>query len=239
MNNNNIKEKIKKLLALSADNPSDAESYAALQKAQELMAQYKIEQKDIMTEDQIKKCIHRKTTLTYGSRSSDHFLSELASIIAENFCCVDYISRVRGTQTNRVCFMGMEDDVEIAEEALHVANAAIIRGYNRVYREACKEYDTDYLPAMYFNPLKLGYIEGYMAGLKQVFEDQKEKNQEWGLVLVAPQEAKDFLSALDVREFNTIQRVDNSYYEEGYKDGKNFNLNKKIDDGKTTARIAE
>jgi len=228
MNTDNIKNKIKKLLALSEDNPSDAESYAALQKAQELMALYKIEQRDINGEDK-QECIHKKTSIKYGSRSSDFYLIELADIISENFCCVTYNSRIRGTQSNYICFMGLEDDVAIAEEVLIAANIAIIRGYNRVYKVACKEYDIDYLPAKYFNPLKLGYIEGYLAGLKIALDSQKESNQEWGLVLVAPQEAKDFLSGLSVRDSSRNIYIDNSYYEEGYNDGKNFNLNKKIE----------
>lgn len=230
-NTDNIKNKIKKLLALSQDNPSDEESFSAFQKAQELMAQYKIEQKDIMTEDQIKKCIQKKTSIKYGSRSSDHYLCDLAEIIADNFCCVTYNSRIRGTQSNYICFMGLEDDVAIAEEALNVANMTIIRGYDRVYKKTCKEYDLDYLPAKYFNPLKLGYVEGYLDGLKQALDSQKEKNQEWGLVLVAPQEAQEFISNIEHREFNSRHGVDHSFYEEGLQDGRNFNLNKKIDSG--------
>lgn len=230
-NLDSIKNKIKKLLALSQDNPSDEESFSAFQKAQELMAQYKIEQKDIMTEDQIKKCVQKKTSIKYGSRSSDHYICELAEIIADNFCCVSYNTRTRGTQSNYVCFMGLEEDVAIAEEALTVANMTIIRGYDRVYKDTCKKYELDYLAAKYFNPLKLGYVQGYLDGLRQAFDSQKEKNQEWGLVLVAPQEAQDFISSLECREFNSSCAVDNSYYGEGLKDGRNFNLNKKINSG--------
>lgn len=238
MNIDNIKSKIKKLLALSEDNPSDAESYVALQKAQELMALYKLEQKDISEEYRNQECVKVKTTLSYGTRSSDHYLDDLAGIIANNFCCVNYISTPRGSRTHYVCFMGMKDDVDIAQEVIHTANMQIIRGYNRVYNEVCKEHNITYLPAKYFNPLKTGYIEGYLAGLKHALESQKEKHQEWGLVLVTPKEAQDYMSNLKSVDFGGTIYVDNTYYDKGYTDGSNFNLNKKIDN-KGQERITE
>lgn len=233
---NNIKDKIKKLLALSADNPSDAESHAAFAKAQELMAQYKLEKSDL-TEEEKKNCIKKKTILTYGIRSSDHYRNELAEIIANNFCCVNYISTIRGTRTHTICFMGMEDDVDIAIEVLYAADEAIIRGYNRVWKKACEEYDVDYLPAKYFNPLKTGYIEGYLAGFKNVMQTQKDEHQEWGLVMVVPQEAQNFINNIEHTDFSTPIYVDNTYFEDGYNDGKNFHLNKKVEGGEPVARL--
>lgn len=222
-----MKSKIKKLLALSQDNPSDEESYSALMKAQALMAEYKIGMKDL-SDDEKEKCIKKKTNLSYGTRSSDHYLSTLADIIADNFCCVTYVSTPRGTRTRYICFMGNESDVSICEEALMVANAAIIRGYNRVWKSMRKEYDLDYIPAKYFNPAKVGYIEGYLDGLRAVLEEQRDKNQEWGLVLVAPQEAQEFVGSLDHYKDPEITYIDNTYYGEGYDEGKRFNLNKKL-----------
>jgi len=231
----NIKDKIRKLLALSADNPSEAESYSALQKAQELMARYKIEAGEVSPEDAKKQeCVQRKTTLKYTTRSSDHYLNDLAAVIARNFCCINYISTPHGTQSHYICFMGLKDDVDIAEEVLHAANTYIIKGYNRVYREACQEYDLDYLPAKYFNPLKTGYIDGYLDGLKDALEAQKEKNQEWGLVLVVPQEAQDFKINLNKVDFGlgAGNFTDRSYYDKGYEDGNSFQTHKRLGETK-------
>lgn len=237
MDINEVKNKIKKLLTLHEDGgASDHESYVALQKAQELMARYKIEMGDIKEEE--KNCIQKKTTMSYGSRSSDHYMNELANVIAENFCCVSYMSTPRGTRTHCICFMGMEDDVSIAEEVLYSANSAIVRGYNRVYKELCSEYDMDYIPAKYFNPAKEGYVNGYIDGLKYALESQKEQHQEWGLVLVVPQEAKSFLDGLKVKNFGQVVTfVDNTYYNEGYSDGSNFHLNKKLDTNKVRGEL--
>lgn len=233
---NEVKNKIKKLLALHEDGANDNESYVALLKAQELMAKYKLEKSDI-SEEEKKQCIQCRTTLSYGTRSSDHYLNDLAAIIAENFCCINYVSTPRGTKTHYICFMGMEDDVSIAEEVIHAANSAIIRGYNRVYKELCKEYQIDYVPARYFNPVKTGYIDGYLDGLKAKLESQKAQHQEWGLVLVVPQEAKDFLGGLDKVSFGGDSYLtDRTYYDEGYEDGNNFQLNKKLGEVKKLDR---
>lgn len=223
-----MKDKIKKLLALSADNPSDEESYSALKKAQALMAQYKIEEGELS--DEKRECVTCKTSFSYGSNSSDAYLSELASIIADNFCCVNYISRLHGTRTYHIVFMGLDEDVDVCVEAMDIANSTIIRGYNRVWKDMCKKYNVNHVPAKYFNPAKVGYIEGYLRGLKEVFDSQKAENQEWGLVLVAPQEAKDFLNELNkVCTANAKSlRYTDMYYNEGYEDGKRFNMNKKI-----------
>ena len=86
----------------------------------------------------------------------------------------------------------------------------------------------DYIPAKYFNPAKQGYVEGYLAGLSAALESQKDKHQEWGLVLVAPQEAKDFVDNLKKVGYSRVTLVDNTYYDEGYNDGINFQLNNKL-----------
>ena len=228
MDKDTIKSKIKKLLALAGNNPSDEESYSALQKAQQLMAEYKISEGEI-TDKEEKKCVQVKTRFSFGSRSSDHYLGELADVIADNFCCVNYLSKPYGSRTRYICFMGLEVDVQVAIEVMTLANMAIIRGYNRVYKEMCKEYNMDYMPAKYFNPAKEGYVEGYIKGLQSVLNKQKEQNQEWGLVLVAPEEAQQFISNLDTWDNPHIRRIDRDYYDEGYKDGSSFNMNKKLD----------
>ena len=60
------------------------------------------------------------------------------------------------------------------------------------------------------------------------------RNSSGGLVLVAPQEAQDFLFDLNKADFSLggSSYIDNSYYEEGYNDGVNFQLNKKLEDQK-------
>lgn len=227
-----IVDKIKKLLKLSENNPSQEESYAAFQKAQALMVEYKLSQSDITDKDQVKekKCIRKKINLSYGTRSSDHYIYDLACIVAANFCCITCISTPRGSRTHYIMLMGLEDDVAIAEEIMYAANAQIIRGYNKVYKEESYWYSDGYVPAKVFNPLKVGYVQGYLTGLKKALETQRNAHQEeWGLVLVTPKEAKDYLAKLEGRDTGSDCRSDLSYYATGYKDGSNFNMNKKLD----------
>lgn len=232
MNKEEMKDKIKKLLALSNDNASDAESISAFQKAQELMMKYKIEQSEISEDDVEKKCIQRQTTIKYGTRSSDQYLNDLAEVIAENFCCVNYVKSPKYTQSHYICFMGLEDDVDIAEEVLTTAATAIKRGYDRVYKIAQAEMRLDYLSAKIFNPIKTGYTEGYIKGIREALQSQREQNQEWGLVLVTPKEATDFIDSLQHIENDRIIYTDHSYYNYGYSDGINFELNKKLENKK-------
>ena len=51
---------------------------------------------------------------------------------------------------------------------------------------------------------------------------------------MVPQEAQDFLSDLTKADFSLggSNYMDDSYYEEGYNDGVNFQLNKKLEDQK-------
>jgi len=128
MKDNNIVDKIRKLLELSKSSDYDNESYVALQKAQELMVKYKLSESDV-TEEDIKKqvCVHKETPFSFSTRSSDHYISSLANLIAENFCCLSYIKTPGGTRTHTICFIGMEDDVAICIEAMSIANRTIIK----------------------------------------------------------------------------------------------------------------
>lgn len=225
-----IVDKIKKLLKLSENNPSEEEAYTAFQRAQALMVEYKLSMADVKDEDiKERKCIRKKINLSYGTRSSDHYLTDLAEIVAENFCCVYAISTPRGSRTHYIVFMGFEDDVAIAEEVMYAANLQIIKGYNKVYKEESKWYFDGYVPAKRFNPLKIGYIQGYLAGLKKALETQRDAHQEeWGLVLVTPKEAKDYVAGLKSVDFGSDCHANLSYYSEGYNDGSKFNMNKKL-----------
>ena len=228
MTTEKIKDKIQKLMALADSTHSEAESFAAIQKAQALMAEYKLSESDIGDKKKVE-CIRLKTSLSYGTRSTDHYLVNLAHLIAENFCCVMYVTTPKKRHTHYICFMGLAEDVAIAEEVLHAANTYIVKGIDKVWRKVCKEYDMNYIPAKDFNPIKIGYVSGYLAGLEDALNSQKQDNQEWGLVMVAPKEAQDYLASLNKVNYQSKKVVaDPSYYSDGYEDGSQFTTHKKI-----------
>lgn len=226
---NKIVEKIRKLLALSGSD-NDHESQAALAMAQKLMMEYKISEKDI-SDSEPKKCVQKKTSHYFTNGAANVYVESLASIIADNFCCINYFSTHKGKRKKYICFMGLEEDVALCEEAMNVAMAAIYAGYNRVWKSMQNEWGIDYIPTSIWNPAKRGYIEGYLAGLKEVFREQRAAHQEWGLVLVVPPEAEKFADSLNKFSIHDSVRSNYVYYSDGYADGKNFNMNKKIKSG--------
>lgn len=79
------KDKIKKLLAL-AESPNENEAQAALLKARQLMAEHKIGEADL-EEPEDKEVLHKRTSVTFSKRR-DGWISNLAVVIAENYCCM-------------------------------------------------------------------------------------------------------------------------------------------------------
>lgn len=230
MKDESIINKIRKLLDLSKSSDYENESYVAFQKAQELMVKYKLSETDISPEEVQKQvCVQVRTPFSYSTRSSDHYIDILAKIIAENFCCIEYIGTMPGSQTHYVYFMGMQEDVSICIEAMNIADRVIKKGYNKVYKKLSESYGASYVPAKVFNPYKIGYVKGYLAGLQSAFDKQKQEHPEYAIVLVAPQEAQDYIGGLETVAYSNPHGTNPYFYNDGYKDGASFQLNKKID----------
>ena len=106
------KEKIRKLLALAESN-NEYEARAALLKAKELMAEYKIEEIDLA--DVKDKHVKRIVTQFEYTKRGEWWIGSLAQIIAENYCCRSAGSRdAWGAQKRTVMFIGLEGDVDIS-----------------------------------------------------------------------------------------------------------------------------
>ena len=78
------KEKIKKLLALAESN-NEHEAKAALLKAKELMAEYKIEEIDLI--DAKSRKVKRIYTQYEYTKRGEWWIGSLAQVIAGNYCC--------------------------------------------------------------------------------------------------------------------------------------------------------
>jgi len=153
-----IKDKIKKLLALSrSPNPNEAAS--ALKMAQELMAEYKIAQSAVNTFD-----IGEKTVKTVFRDKPPRYECTLINLISRAFGCktIFYIKK----DACAWVFLGLKHRAEIASFICHVllrklrsARSNYLKGLNRVrskYRKTqradafCKGWVhvvTDKLPA--------------------------------------------------------------------------------------------
>ena len=211
----NIIEKIKKLLALSTSS-NENEAQAAIAKAQEMLAKYKLSMKDIDgTNTASKNVKNHATDVTFKKAT---WKGLLASVIADNFCCYSYFNTFR---THRIVFMGLTEDVETASAVFEYAVEYIVAKT----RQLKKKY---YRLGESTKGLENDYAQGFIKGLSQKYETQKQKNQEWALVLIKPQ--------IVVREYKNMKfrkksvNVGSKFsgfdsaYEQGRMDGNNFEM---------------
>lgn len=178
-----IKEKIKKLLALSGS-PNEGEAKAALLKARQLMAKHKLSEKDLKHLDN-QKVKHVTTTCNYTTLTNAWACS-LGITIAEHYCCHCFGSRTPGCKTNYVGFVGLEDDVEVCERVFRYA-------YDFVVSEAKRETKRfkDIWTGKQLREAREAYGFGFAYGVQEAFKQQDEENQEWALVMKTPTEVKE------------------------------------------------
>ena len=123
MSEQEIMNKVQKLLALAGNNPNENEAQAAYAKAQAIIAEYnldmsKAEGKEV--EFIVKECIHS---------NNEGYRKVLATIIAENFRVKAFMSG------NMVNFFGMKQDVEVAVEVFNHAYRYSHNGGIKILRE--------------------------------------------------------------------------------------------------------
>lgn len=207
--------KIKKLLAL-ATSSNENEAQAAMLKAQEMLAKYKLTMKDIQNLKPTQKDVKEKwTPITFKKAT---WKGRLASVIADNFCCYSYY-HTQGT--HQVVFFGLTDDIETAaavfEYAVEYINGRVHQLRQKYYHfgESARGLEND-------------YAQGFIEGLLQKYQEQKQQNQKWALVLVKPQVVVEAHRAIKFRKrlVNTSAKYfGNDYaYHEGQYDGQNFTM---------------
>lgn len=218
----NIRDKIAGLLALS-ESPNENEAKAALLKARELMAKYKLRPEEC-TKDENVKVIREALNVTCTTMTNP-WAASLASVIAEHYCCQAFRQRDYGARTNQIGLVGLEDDFAICKRIFLYAYECVIAAFKReisrsrydrpgTYRERCNAY---------------GW--GFVAGVKKAFEAQEEEHQEWGLVLAVPQAVTD--SMKDMGKPKVFGKVNGDpslagYKLRGYEEGAEFNPGQRI-----------
>ena len=206
--------KIKKLFALSTSS-NENEAQAALLKAQELLAKYKLSMRDVNGHTMPSKDVSKKfTDITFKKAT---WKGLLASLIADNFSVYVYYY-TRGS--NRVVFYGLKEDTETAAEVFEYA-VEFITGKVRQLRQRY------YRLGQSAKGLENDYAQGFIVGLKQKFDQQKRENQEWALVLVKPQIVIDSYQEFEKsfkRSVDVGQKFlgHSSAWQRGVEDGRNF-----------------
>lgn len=221
MADKDYKEKIKKLLALSeSDNENEAKS--ALLKAKMLMAKHKISEADLKSIE--KQGVRQVRTQFTCSKRREPWMVALSIIIGQNFCCQAYREKQYNQQTQTICFIGLEDDIDACTAIFEYAVDCVRAGVKRIQ----KEYKDDKFHVKRFCD---GYGFGFASGVNAAFEKQKESDETgWGLVMVIPAEVTEATKDFNIDNFTEKaqkQMLRAGYYE-GHKDGEKFDPSIKL-----------
>lgn len=222
----NYKEKIKKLLAL-AESPNEHEAKAALLKAKRLMAEYKIAEIDLVDVEK-KKVKTIETEYVYTKRG-EYWIGILSVIIAENYCCRSARSRVRGSQTGRIIFVGLEDDVDLCAMVFAYAVDSARELAKAYIRNISKQYVYG-LSAGEKKEKMNSYALGFTKGVEEAFRIQADTPDEsqWGLVMVVPKEVNEECKGFRKDNYAPRHNVDSDCRSDGYAEGKRFNPNHRL-----------
>ena len=206
-----IIEKIKNLMELAQDNPSDEEGQTALLMAQRLMLKHDVSLSQVELHQKEEKF---ETGEAVGKSASliRWWEKDMSVVISSNFRCYVGQERDRRTKTSYLMFFGEKRDAEMAAK---VYDAALIYLRYRIDRLPDKR------PAY-----KNSYIRGFILSLGERFKKQVE---EYGLMVLPKKEVIDDLH----KRFQNLgkaqtERPDHGFNKEAFDEGKNHGANAKI-----------
>lgn len=214
-----IKQKIKKLLAL-ATSPYEGEAMAAMLKAKELMAKYKLSEDDFEEKKQ-QTMVHLSCEeIRWTTDSGEIWINALCKLIAENHCCIIAWSTPRGTRTHILEITGMQEDADLCRQVIEYA-VGFVRGAVRTLQRRYRREDP--------KAVMTSYANGFVQGLEIAYEQQQDEHPEWGLVVVKPEEVKQYESSLSNRTVKTRSTGFNpAAHARGLNDGMEFNARRVV-----------
>ncbi|WP_315075151.1 DUF2786 domain-containing protein [uncultured Clostridium sp.] len=222
-----IIEKIQKLLALS-ESSNENEAQLSLLKAQELLVKHKLSLKEVKEFKIYNSSIKEK--ISNISFTKAKWKAKLGRLIADNFGCYMYFKTHR-KQT--ITFFGREEDIIVCTIVLEYAIDSINSKVKRLrYQYSRDGYTT--------RGLENDYALGFIAGLQEKFEEQKRKNQEWGLVLAKDPEVVEAHENIVFKgSINTATSFKGyeQAYNEGKEDGEKFSISDKIAEEQTEEQL--
>lgn len=211
MNTEKIIEKIKNLVELAQDNPSDEEGKTALLMAQKLMLKHDVS----LSQVELHQTENKFETGEAVGRSASvlrWWEKDMSVVISSNFRCYVVQERDRRTGTSYLIFFGEKKDAEMAAK---VYDAALMYLRYRIKRLPDKS------PAY-----KNSYIRGFILSLGKRFKKQVE---EYGL-MVLPK--KEVLADMHKRFQNLgkakTERPSHDFDKEAFEEGKNHGTDAKI-----------
>lgn len=201
---NKMLDKVRKLLALAGNNPSEEEAQAAALKAQELIAQYNLDLSALSSEEVI-----QYKLLKAEHPNNNGYRGQLAAILAPNFHCkAIYLGA-------DVHFFGREGDVD-----------ACVGVFNYLYKtmrtNGCRQERIARKEGRSAHGVANCYWSGFMRGLKDELGAQSK-----ALAIIVPEDVKDkFTEKFPRTGVNNRMGVrhtgyDKSAFDTGYTDGRN------------------
>jgi hypothetical protein len=220
--------KVQKLLALS-ESSNENEAQLSLLKAQELLAKHKLSLKEVKEFKSYNRSIKEKVSSVSFTKAK--WKAKLSRLIADNFACYHYF---KSRRTHTIAFFGREEDVTVCNIVLEYAVDCINSSVKRLkYQYSKHGYST--------KGLENDYALGFIKGLREKFEEQKKKNQQWGLVLVKDAEVVEAHSNIKFERSINTQTEFQGYteiYNQGYEDGEKFSISDKISEGKADDQLS-
>ena len=198
----NTIEKIKKLLDLATNNPSEEEATAAALMAQRLIAKH-----DVQDDELLEKAPENISELESTNWHGNPWAVSLGHAIADNFRCQLYL-RASGykrwsghvTKTDeRVVFMGYETDAEAATATFDRLYEIGNRLAASEARKARKKYGTA-------AGVKNSFLLGFVSGIRSELEKQAT-----ALMIVTPKEVSDYAAEATAGMRGFKSRVRNAY----------------------------
>lgn len=216
-NKKQIIEKIKKIMALAENNPNENEAIAAAMKAQRLMAEYHIEEKELGEEITESKIDSMECVV---SGKTQKWKLQLAVMLAKNFRCKIYLNN------NNVVFYGYEEDVKICSEVFYSLYRIGVKLSDKLKRETRQQTGTA-------KGIRNTFCVGFVAGIKSELEKQCT-----ALMIVVPKEVNEEYNKMSTR-MNFVNKstavklgADRNVYNKGFQSGKDAIRQRAIEGGK-------
>lgn len=190
-------EVVKKLMALSQNNPSQEEALSAALKAQELMAKYNISEAQLG--EKLDSTTINSASFNFKGNINDcdnhKWKYSLAHIVADNFRCEVYI-----TGSHMVNFFGYEQDAKVAAEVF----GTLYKIGDRLGRRECGRAKKicGSVKGVYNS-----FILGFLKGLKEALEKQCT-----ALMIVTPKEVKEQFTNMTAGWSKKTSRVQATNY---------------------------
>lgn len=207
-------EKIKKMMALAENNPSEEEALAAALQAHKLMMKYNIHESEVTLEE-VKEDIVSIFSEQKHNSGLHKWRKQLGAIVARAFRCKCYISG------KDVVFRGYKDDAQLALDVYLMLYTVGDRLGSKAYTEQLAENGSG-------KGAYNSFVVGFLCGVRDAFDEQCT-----ALMVVTPKEVEEDWESFSahMKTSKTSFTVANrELYEKGYAEGKQAVKSRAIED---------